>query len=105
MLPAAALTRAAAGAAVPAGSLVPHRRDRIGRREQKAFRLVNHPPGPLYVPTWPIMQLGALGAAPVTAAVALAAGNRPLAGRLVRGGTAAWVWPRRSSGWSGGGGR
>lgn len=91
MVPAAALTRTAAGAAVLAGSLVPLRRDRIGRREQEAFRLVNDLPDALYPPTWPIMQFGALGAAPVTAAVALAAGHRPLAGRLVWGGTAAWV--------------
>ena len=91
MLPAAALTRTAAGAAVLAGTLVPLRRDRIGRREQKAFRLVNDLPDPLYVAVWPVMQLGALGAAPVTAAVALAEGNRPLAGRLLWGGTAAWA--------------
>lgn len=91
MLPAAALTRSAAGAAVLAGTLVPLRRDRIGRREQKAFRLVNDLPDPLFVPVWPVMQLGALGAAPVTAAVALAAGNRPLAGRLLWGGVGAWA--------------
>ena len=91
MLPAAALTRTAAGAAVLAGTLVPLRRDRIGRREQKAFRVVNNLPDPLYVTVWPVMQLGALGAAPVTAGIALAAGNRPLAGRLVWGGTAAWL--------------
>ena len=91
MLPAAALTRTAAGAAVLAGTLVPIRRDRIGRREQRAFRLVNDLPDPLYVPAWPVMQLGALAAAPATAAIALAAGNRPLAGRLLAGGTAAWA--------------
>lgn len=91
MLPAAALTRTAAGAAVLAGTLVPLRRDRIGRREQKAFRLVNDLPDPLYVAVWPVMQLGALGAAPVTAGVALARGDRPLAGRLLWGGTAAWA--------------
>ena len=91
MLPAHVLTRSAAGAAVLAGTLVPLRRDRIGRREQRAFRLVNNLPDRLYVPAWPVMQLGALGAAPVTAAAALAAGNRPLAGRLLARGTAAWV--------------
>jgi membrane-associated phospholipid phosphatase len=91
MLPAATLTRTAAGAALLAGTLVPIRRDRIGRREQQAFRVVNNLPEPLYVPAWPVMQLGALAAAPVTAAVALAAGNRPLAGRLLGAGTAAWV--------------
>ncbi|HVL06560.1 MAG TPA: phosphatase PAP2 family protein [Acidimicrobiales bacterium] len=91
MVPGPALTRTAAGAAVLAGTLVPLRRDRIGRREQKAFRMVNNLPDRLYVPTWPVMQLGALGAAPATAAVALAAGNRQLAGRLLAGGTAAWL--------------
>lgn len=91
MLLAAALTRSAAGAAVLVGTLVPLRRDRIGRREQKAFRLVNDLPDPLYVAAWPVMQLGALGAAPVTAFAALAARNRPLAGRLLWGGGAAWV--------------
>lgn len=91
MRPAAALARTAAGAAVLAGTLVPIRRDRIGRREQQAFRLVNNLPEPLYLPMWPVMQLGALGAAPVSAAVALAAGNRTLAGRLIGRGTAAWV--------------
>jgi len=91
MVPAPVLTRTAAGAAVLAGTLVPLRRDRIGRREQKAFRMVNNLPDLLYVPTWPVMQLGALGAAPATAVVALAAGNRPLAGRLLSTGTAAWA--------------
>ena len=91
MFPAAAFSRSAAGAAVLAGSLFPLRRDRIGRREQRAFRLVNNLPDPLYVPVWPVMQLGALAAAPATAGVALAAGNRPLAGRLLAGGTAAWM--------------
>ena len=91
MLPAAVVTRTAAGAAVLAGTLVPLRRDRIGQREQKAFRLVNNLPDQLYVPAWPVMQLGNFVAAPATAAVALAAGNRPLATRLLLGGTAAWA--------------
>ena len=91
MVPTPVLTRTAAGAAVLAGSLVPLRRDRIGRREQRAFRLLNNLPDGLYVPAWPVMQLGALGAAPATAAIALATGNRRLAGRLLSGGTAAWA--------------
>ena len=91
MLPAAVVTRTAAGAAVLAGTLVPLRRDRIGRREQQAFRVVNNLPDRLYVAAWPVMQFGALGAAPATAAAALAAGNRPLAVRLLSGGTAAWA--------------
>lgn len=83
--------RLTAGAAVLAGTLLPLRRNRIGRREQTAFRLLNNLPDPLYRPVWPVMQLGAFAAAPATAGVALAAGNRPLAGRLLAGGTAAWV--------------
>lgn len=85
------MRRLAAGAAVLAGTLVPLRRDRIGRREQEAFRLVNDLPDGLHRPVWPVMQLGSLAAAPATAGVALAAGNRPLAVRLLAGGSAAWV--------------
>lgn len=84
------MRRLAAGAAVLAGTLVPLRRDRIGRREQGAFRLVNNLSDQLYRPVWPVMQLGALGAAPATAGVALAAGNRPLAVRLLAVGSGAW---------------
>ena len=91
MLATPVVTRTAAGAAVLAGTLVPLRRDRIGQREQKAFRLVNNLPDRLYVPVWPVMQLGNFAAAPATAAVALAAGNRPLATHLLSGGTAAWA--------------
>jgi membrane-associated phospholipid phosphatase len=85
------MNRLAAGAVVLASTLVPLRRDRIGPREQEAFRLVNNLPDGLYRPVWPVMQLGALAAAPATAGVALAAGNRPLAFRLLAGGSAAWV--------------
>ena len=84
------MIRLAAGAAVLAGTLVPLRRDRIGRREQEAFRLLNNLPDRLYRPAWPVMQLGALAAAPATAGVALVAGKRGLAGRLLGGGTVAW---------------
>jgi membrane-associated phospholipid phosphatase len=76
---------------VLAGTLVPLRRDRIGRREQQAFRLVNGLPDPLFPPAWTVMQLGTLGAAPAAAGAALLAGNRPLAGQLLSGGTAAWA--------------
>jgi membrane-associated phospholipid phosphatase len=76
---------------VLAGTLVPLRRDRIGRREQRAFRLVNGLPDPLFPPAWTVMQLGALGAAPAAAGAAFLAGNRPLARQLLSGGTAAWA--------------
>ena len=74
-----------------AGTLLPLHRDRIGRREQRAFRAVNGLPDELFGPLWPVMQLGALGAAPATAGAALLARNRPLATRLVSGGTLAWA--------------
>lgn len=83
--------RGAIGLAVLAGTILPLHRDRIGRREQQTFRLVNGLPDPLYGPAWTVMQLGALAAAPATAGVALVAGNRPLARRLVTGGTLAWT--------------
>jgi len=78
------------GLAALGSTLVPLHRDRIGRREQRTFRLLNGLPDRMYRPAWPVMQLGALAAAPATAGVALAAGNRPLALRLLSGGTAAW---------------
>ncbi len=87
---AGARARTVAGLALLAGTLAPIQRDRVGRREQRAFHLVNALPDGLYRPTWAVMQLGALAAAPATAAVAEAAGNRPLAVRLLAVGTATW---------------
>jgi membrane-associated phospholipid phosphatase len=86
-----ARVRTLAGFAVLAGTLVPIERHRVGRREQRTFHAVNGLPDRLYRPAWPVMQLGALAAAPATAAVAVAAGNRPLAVRLCTSGTGAWV--------------
>jgi undecaprenyl-diphosphatase len=83
--------RWAIGLAVLAGTILPLHRDRIGPREQEAFRMVNSLPDRLYAPAWTVMQLGALAAAPATAGVALLAGNRVLARRLMTGGTMAWA--------------
>ncbi|CAA9252694.1 MAG: hypothetical protein AVDCRST_MAG10-2252 [uncultured Acidimicrobiales bacterium] len=83
--------RWAIGLSVLAGTILPLHRDRIGRREQQTFRLVNGLPDRLYPPAWTVMQLGALAAAPATAGVALLAGNRPLARRLMTRGTASWA--------------
>jgi undecaprenyl-diphosphatase len=55
------------------------------------FGVVNRLPDGLHSPVWAVMQLGALGAVPATAAVALLAGNRRLATRLAVGGTVAWA--------------
>ena len=79
------------GLFVLGGTLLPLRRDRIGRREQRAFRLVNGLPDRLFKPAWTVMQLGALGAAPATAGAALLVGNRALAARLATRGTVAWA--------------
>ena len=87
----AARLRWAVGVSVLAGTMLPLHRDRIGRREQQTFRVVNGLPDRLYRPAWTVMQFGALAAAPATAGVALLAGNRPLARRLFIGGTAAWT--------------
>ena len=75
-----------AGVAVTA-SLV--RRDGVGPREARAFEAVNHLPDRWYRPVWVVMQCGALGAAPVAAAVARAAGRPRLAARLLTGGSTA----------------
>jgi membrane-associated phospholipid phosphatase len=83
--------RALVALSVLGGTILPLHRDRIGRREQRAFRLVNGLPDALFPPAWTVMQLGALGAAPATAGAALLARNRPLAGRLATGGTVAWA--------------
>ncbi|HEY7429481.1 MAG TPA: phosphatase PAP2 family protein, partial [Streptosporangiaceae bacterium] len=64
---------------------------RVSRGEATAFRAVNGLPDALYPPAWIIMQLGTLGAAPATAAVAWLAGQRTLAGRLLAGGTGTWA--------------
>jgi membrane-associated phospholipid phosphatase len=84
-------SRVAAGLIGLAVSTLPVRRNRIGRREDRAFRAVNDLPDWLHPPAWVVMQLGSLGAAPATAGVAYLAGDRRLAIRLATGGMAAWA--------------
>lgn len=79
------------GAAGLLGTAAAVRRDRVGRREAAVFRAVNGLPDRLERPLWVVMQAGALGAAPVAAGFAAAAGQRRLAGHLLAGGTGAWV--------------
>ena len=66
-------------------------RDRVSATEAGAFRAVNGLPDALYPPAWVVMQLGAFGAVPATAAAAWRAGDRDLAARLLLGGTGAWA--------------
>ena len=67
------------------------RRDRVGPREQAAFRLVNGLPDPLHGPAWAVMQAGSLAAPPVAAAAACAAGRPRLARRLAASGVLTWL--------------
>lgn len=84
-------TRLVLGATAMAASLAPLRRNTVGRRERQVFVAVNGLPDSLYVPAWLVMQLGTVGAAPVAAAAAYAAGERRLARRLLVGGVATWA--------------
>jgi len=85
------VTRATVGVGAIAGSLAPLRRDKVGHRERAVFEAVNGLPDALYAPAWAVMQLGTVGAAPAAAGVALLAGERRLAVRLLVGGVGAWA--------------
>lgn len=65
--------------------------DRVSDWEVAAFHRVNRLPDHLERPAWVVMQLGNVGAAPLTAAVAVACGRRQLAGRVLVGGVVTWV--------------
>jgi len=67
------------------------RGDRVGPCEAKTFRAVNGLPDSIYVPTWVVMQLGTLGAAPAAAGAAWVAGEGELAVRLLAGGASTWA--------------
>lgn len=83
--------RLAAGAATTAITALSVRGRRVGHCEATVFRAVNDLPDSLYVPAWVVMQLGALGAAPVAAGGAWVAHDRELSGRLFAGGVATWA--------------
>ena len=67
------------------------RRDHVDAWEATAFRAVNGLPDALYPPAWVVMQMGAFGAVPASAAAAWRAGDGELAARLLLGGTGAWA--------------
>ena len=71
------------------GAMVRH--EGVSRPEERLFRIVNNLPDGIYWPVWLVMQLGTAGAAPATAAVAWAKGDRRLATRLVVAGTVTWL--------------
>ncbi|MEA2900727.1 MAG: hypothetical protein QOH36_614 [Actinomycetota bacterium] len=86
--------RTVLGAAVLVGATVLARRGEPGRVEVNLFRLVNELPGFLAAPLLGVMQLGALGAVPVVALVAVLGRRRRLARLVLVGGTAAWALAR-----------
>jgi membrane-associated phospholipid phosphatase/tRNA A-37 threonylcarbamoyl transferase component Bud32 len=82
------------GMVVLAVAALPVRPDTIGRVETGAFDLVNGLPGWLFAPVWGVMQLGALGAVPAVAVVALVLRRRRLALDLAVAGGLAWLAAR-----------
>ena len=83
--------RLAAGLSGLAVTALIVRRDRVGWRETRTFRLVNDLPDVLFPPTWVIMQLGSLATVPVVATLAQLSGRPRLARRLILGGLGAWA--------------
>ena len=83
--------RLAIGSIGLAATAVVARRATVGAQEARAFRWVNGLPGFLFVPAWPVMQLGNLAAAPAAAAVAYLGDERALARRLLVGGSTSWL--------------
>lgn len=67
------------------------RRGRVGPGELRVFRAVNDLPDGLFGPVWVVMQAGALGSAPVAAALARGSGRPRLAAHLLAGGGSAWA--------------
>jgi len=86
-----AKVRLAVGAAGMVITAAAVRGRRVGHCEAAVFRAINDLPDSLYVPAWVVMQLGALGAAPVAAGGAWVARDRALSGRLLAGGVATWA--------------
>jgi membrane-associated phospholipid phosphatase len=83
--------RLAIGVATTVITALSARGRRVGHHEATVFRAINDLPDSLYAPAWVVMQLGALGAAPVAAGAAWVAHDRELSGRLLAGGTATWA--------------
>jgi membrane-associated phospholipid phosphatase len=84
-------TRLGLGAAVTLLTAVAAHGNHVGRTEARAFQLVNGLPDTIYRPTWVVMQLGTLGAAPAAAGAAWLAHDSELACRLLAGGASTWA--------------
>ncbi|MEP6463797.1 MAG: hypothetical protein ABJC62_10370 [Frankiaceae bacterium] len=72
-------------------AIVPVRRGRVSVVERTLFAAVNGLPDGLHPALWLVMQSGALGEVPLTAALAAATGRRQLAARLAISGTTTYV--------------
>jgi len=83
--------RLGVGTAAVLVTAVAARRNGVSPWEAKTFRAVNDLPDSIYRPTWVVMQLGTLGAAPAAAGAAWLAGEGDLAVRLLAGGTGTWA--------------
>ena len=86
-----ATQRLAVSAGALAITMVPASRANLPELELKIFDAVNRLPDSLFRPVWPVMQLGALAAIPVTAGIAASVGQRSMAHRMVVTGTTTWV--------------
>lgn len=81
----------AISAGVLALTAIPATRADLPKVEVQIFNAVNRLPDCLFRPVWPVMQLGALAAVPVTAGIAAAVGQRALAGHMLATGTSTWL--------------
>jgi undecaprenyl-diphosphatase len=66
-------------------------RDGVSPVEERAFRAINDLPERIRTPVRAVMQAGTFATVPIAAGVAILAGRRRLAGRLLIGGSAAWL--------------
>ena len=72
-------------------TLLPVRGGGVAAGEASVFRLVNGLPDWLHPPAWLVMQLGSLGAVPITAAMAVLTDQPRLAARLAVSGGSTYV--------------
>jgi len=90
MTPARRALRIAIGSGLLAGSWLALR-DGVPAPEERVFRAINGLPDSIRTPVRTVMQAGTFATVPIAAGIALLAGRRRLAGRLLVGGAAAWL--------------
>jgi undecaprenyl-diphosphatase len=83
--------RLAVGLTTLALAAIPARRAVPSRLERDIFEAVNRLPDALFVPVWPVMQLGAFAAVPLGSGVAAVIGERTLSRRMLATGTTTWL--------------